>query len=209
MRNKLAIAIVVVLALALTACGDLETTSTDNEQEEATQEEISEAPEPTEEEEVAAEGEYGSDPRLDRLYDECEDGDSESCAELFWDAPVDSEYEDFALDNGKLAEMEAANPNNEDSGSSSVTFSWTDLTVGCDFVDDYELTGRVTNESNENFDGVIWKATLFDASGSIVGTADASAQGLAPGQTKTIEFISMDSCAPDVDDVEIQTDMSY
>ena len=41
------------------------------------------------------EGSYGSDPELDALYDDCEDGDYAACDELFNDSPSDSEYEDF------------------------------------------------------------------------------------------------------------------
>lgn len=41
------------------------------------------------------EGTYGSDPELDDLYDQCEDGDFQACDELFFDSPAGSEYEDF------------------------------------------------------------------------------------------------------------------
>lgn len=49
---------------------------------------------------LPAEGEYGSDPTLDRLYNECAEGDGAACADLFWESPVDSEYERFALEQG-------------------------------------------------------------------------------------------------------------
>jgi len=38
---------------------------------------------------------YGDDPRLDALYDSCADGDMAACDELYWEAPVYSEYEMF------------------------------------------------------------------------------------------------------------------
>ncbi|MEO7570952.1 MAG: DUF2510 domain-containing protein [Acidimicrobiales bacterium] len=41
------------------------------------------------------EGSYGSDPELDELYDQCEDGDFQACDDLFFDSPAGSEYEDF------------------------------------------------------------------------------------------------------------------
>lgn len=53
------------------------------------------APEPEPEPE-AAHGTYGSDARLDRLYEDCDEGDLDACDTLFWDSPLDSEYEAFA-----------------------------------------------------------------------------------------------------------------
>ncbi len=44
---------------------------------------------------IAAEGTYGSDTYLDSLWDNCEDGDFESCDTLFLDSPAGSEYEEF------------------------------------------------------------------------------------------------------------------
>ncbi len=40
-------------------------------------------------------GSYGSDPALDRLYDECEAGNFASCDKLYMDSPTGSEYEAF------------------------------------------------------------------------------------------------------------------
>jgi hypothetical protein len=50
--------------------------------------------------ERAAEGSYGSDPQLDRLQDQCGDGDTDACDQLFWDSPLGSEYEDYAQAHG-------------------------------------------------------------------------------------------------------------
>lgn len=44
---------------------------------------------------VAEYGEYGSDAALDRLYDQCADGDMAACDELYFDSPWGSEYEEF------------------------------------------------------------------------------------------------------------------
>lgn len=38
---------------------------------------------------------YGDDDTLDALWDDCDDGDGEACDDLFYDSPVDSEYEEF------------------------------------------------------------------------------------------------------------------
>ena len=45
---------------------------------------------------------YGDDPVLDALYDACADGDMTACDDLFWDSPIDSEYEDFGQTCGGL-----------------------------------------------------------------------------------------------------------
>jgi hypothetical protein len=38
---------------------------------------------------------YGDNPILDRLWDQCEDGDGEACDELYFTSEVGSEYEEF------------------------------------------------------------------------------------------------------------------
>jgi hypothetical protein len=40
-------------------------------------------------------GSYGSDPALDRLYDQCEAGDNQACDDLYNESPADSEYREF------------------------------------------------------------------------------------------------------------------
>jgi hypothetical protein len=40
---------------------------------------------------------YGDDPVLDALWDRCEKADYEACEDLYWDSPLHSEYEAFAL----------------------------------------------------------------------------------------------------------------
>lgn len=43
-------------------------------------------------------GEYGSDSYLDDLYDDCSSGDSYACEDLYYESPVNSEYEAFGQD---------------------------------------------------------------------------------------------------------------
>jgi hypothetical protein len=43
---------------------------------------------------------YGDDPELDALWDACEDGDPDACDDLWAEAPVDSEYEEFGYSCG-------------------------------------------------------------------------------------------------------------
>jgi len=115
MQSKLIIA-TAVSALLLAGCGiseendDTEARIAELEQQLEEQqevdtvseeEEVVEEPEEEEEPEVdnsAEHGSYGSDEHFDALYDECEAGDMDACDELFWDSPLDSEYEAFALD---------------------------------------------------------------------------------------------------------------
>lgn len=47
---------------------------------------------------------YGDDEYFDSLWDRCAEDDYDACDELFWDSPVGSDYEDFALD--RLMELE-------------------------------------------------------------------------------------------------------
>ncbi|TDE88576.1 hypothetical protein EXU48_22910 [Occultella glacieicola] len=57
-------------------------------------------------------GDYGSDPHLDRLHDQCEAGDYAACDDLYFESPVGSEYEEFGdtcggrTDGGTLCEYE-------------------------------------------------------------------------------------------------------
>jgi hypothetical protein len=46
--------------------------------------------------ESTGDGTYGSDPELDELYDQCEDGDYQACDDLYSQSPSGSEYEEFA-----------------------------------------------------------------------------------------------------------------
>ena len=45
-------------------------------------------------------GNYGDDPYLDSLYDQCADGDNQACDDLFLESPGGSEYEAFGIDCG-------------------------------------------------------------------------------------------------------------
>ena len=57
-------------------------------------------------------GNYGDDPYLDSLYDQCADGDNQACDDLFWQSPGGSEYEAFGNDcggRGGLCETSSGN----------------------------------------------------------------------------------------------------
>lgn len=98
--------ILLALTLALTACAAPSSVDEDAIRDEIREEVeaeneieaevITNEPEPEPEPEP---GTYGSDPVLDRLQDECADGNERSCLDLFWDSPIDSEYEAYAKDH--------------------------------------------------------------------------------------------------------------
>jgi S1-C subfamily serine protease len=44
--------------------------------------------------------EYGDDPYLDELWDACDAGDLDSCDTLYYESPIDSDYESFAATCG-------------------------------------------------------------------------------------------------------------
>lgn len=48
----------------------------------------------------SGESAYGDDPVLDGLHDDCAAGDMAACDELYWDSPIGSEYETFAVSCG-------------------------------------------------------------------------------------------------------------
>lgn len=58
-------------------------------------------------------GAYGSDPRLDGLYDECAAGDESACEDLYWESPVGSEYEAFAEENADIEDGEISESDQE------------------------------------------------------------------------------------------------
>lgn len=74
---------------------------------------------------TAGDGDYGSDPALDALWDSCEAGDGQACDDLFFDSPVGSEYENFgstcglrfALGNGPLFCAGEIDGGSDDGGS--------------------------------------------------------------------------------------------
>lgn len=51
---------------------------------------------------------YGDDPTLDRLWDRCDNDDLDACDTLFWDSPLNSDYEAYALD--RIDELERSAP---------------------------------------------------------------------------------------------------
>ena len=82
------------------------------------------------------------------------------------------------------------------------------IDFGCDFVDDVEARGRVTNEGTEEISSGAFTITVIQG-GSIVATLTGFVDSLAPGQTKTVEFISTDDCLEGDFEYDIQTDFAF
>jgi hypothetical protein len=67
-------------------------------------------------------GTYGSDPALDELWDQCEDGDYQACDDLYNESPSGSEYEEFADTCGNRNEPQGycVDVYGDDSGSDTL-----------------------------------------------------------------------------------------
>jgi hypothetical protein len=96
---------------------------------------------------------YGDDRFFDRLWDQCDDGDLDACEELFWESPVGSEYESYALD--RIDELENA-------------LSDRDIVdaVGADFLLDLSWDTLTSREQRDLCDGA--RLFGFDVAGSIL-----------------------------------------
>lgn len=86
-------------------------------------------------------------------------------------------------------------------------FSFDDVQLRSDFVDDFEIRARVTNDGDA-VSGVSWTVTLF-SDGSVVGTASGFASDLEAGSTTTQTFISTDDFTEGVDALEFQIDAMF
>jgi hypothetical protein len=112
-RSRLAVSLLALL-LMLGACSsggsdDADTADRDDAADEVditapktTDPDAPDAPDPGEFPTVDPEAkEYGDDPTLDALWDQCEAGSGKACDDLFWLAPLDSEYEQFGYTCGE------------------------------------------------------------------------------------------------------------
>jgi hypothetical protein len=93
-----------------------------------------------------------------------------------------------------------------DGGSTTGDYTFDDVQVRRDFVDDFEVRARVTN-TGPSREAVGLAATIF-RDGSVVGTASGSHNDWASGQTVTITFISLDSYT-DWDEIEFQVEYEF
>ncbi len=66
--------------------------------------------------EAAIDGDYGSDPDLDALYDACGSGDGTACNQLYARSPIDSEYETYGATCGGVFDSPVANCVLDDDG---------------------------------------------------------------------------------------------
>ena len=107
------------------------------------------------------------------------------------------------------SEEAAAEETDSDSGDGSYTagdFAFNDVQVTSDWVDDFEIRTRATNNGT-SVEAASFTATLFNE-GSVVGTADAYVSDWVSGETVTVEFVSVDEYT-DWDDIEFQVDHTF
>jgi hypothetical protein len=95
----------------------------------------------------------------------------------------------------------------EASGSDN-GLEWASIDFGCDFIDDVEARGRVTNSTSSDIGGAAFTITVIQ-DGSIVATLAGFVDSLTPGQTKTVEFISTDDCLEGDFEYDIQTEFAF
>jgi len=82
---------------------------------------------------ISSGGNYGDDPYLDSLYDQCADGDDWACQLLWEESPIDSEYESFALTcGGRDCEIETPNTVPWGGGSLDLDALYADCSDGND-----------------------------------------------------------------------------
>lgn len=93
------------------------------------------------------------------------------------------------------------------SGADGEALEWSLVDIGCDFIDDFEARGRVQNTGDQAISSAAFTMTLFQ-DGRIVATLTGFVNDLAPGATKTVEFISIDDCIDGDVTYEIQTDFA-
>jgi hypothetical protein len=103
-------------------------------------------------------------------------------------------------------EPEPEDADDEDGVYTARDYSFSDVQVSQDFVDDFQVRARATNNGAAR-QAVIVSATIFSA-GSVVGTAQGSVSDWESGQTVTIEMISTDAYT-DWDDIEFQIDTEF
>ena len=83
-------------------------------------------------------------------------------------------------------------PTQDDSRGDATVGQWAfrDVQVMEDSLGNFEVRARVTN-TGDTEDFAFWTITFFE-NGSMVGTARASAQDIAAGDTITVEFFTTD-----------------
>lgn len=126
---------------------------------------------------------YGDDAALDALWDACDSGDVQACTELYFESPVDSDYESFGATCGDTAGWGActgdgALPTSE-SGGAATTGWWAAAERVCASL--HASRGRADNARDYDDDMMLyhnWRSDLLDrAAQELAGIGGAPADG--------------------------------
>ena len=110
---------------------------------------------------------------------------------------------DFAFGGGS-----SIGGNSDRGADSSDALVWSMVDFGCDFIGDVEARGRVENTGQRSIASGAFTITVFQQN-RIVATLTGFVSDLAPGATKTVEFISTDDCLEGEFTYDIQTDFAF
>lgn len=86
-------------------------------------------------------------------------------------------------------------------------YELTDVQLSEDFGGDFAGRARITN-NGDAVDAVIIEMSVFKG-GSVIATLDGTSQDFGAGETRTIEFSSLDDWDPDWDEVEFQVGAQF
>ena len=85
-------------------------------------------------------------------------------------------------------------------------FRFSQIEVRSDFVDDFEIRARMTNEGSVTRDYVSISATIFAADGRILAVLDGFESRISPGQSTTVTLTGFDDYTPNWDHLEIEVE---
>jgi hypothetical protein len=72
---------------------------------------------------------------------------------------------------------------------------------------DFAATARIRND-NSGRETAVWRVSLFRGE-QLLGSVEGSANGVAPGQTVTVDMVSQDKATSGVNRYEMQTEANY
>ncbi len=103
---------------------------------------------------------YGDDPALDDLYDDCESGDLVACDDLYFQAPLGSEYEEFGSTCGGIGGPSSSGScASGDTSDNNFDNNFDDSPPPDDFNNDFDSGGGVDDSPIPNVEDEIGQLT--------------------------------------------------